>query len=122
MNKILAFLPAIILILGCVQQNSANNSQIINNTQIANPSATYCIEQGCTYESRSTIIGDNGYCIFEDGSECEAWAYYWDECSKESASSCKNLCGDGVCQEVVCLAIGCPCAENYESCPIDCTE
>lgn len=33
---------------------------------------------------------------------------------------CKNLCGDGICQEVVCLAIGCPCAETKESCPQDC--
>ncbi len=121
MNKILAFLPIIIFILGCVQQDSANNSQM-NNTQIVNPSAAYCIEQGCTYESRSTIIGNNGYCIFEDGSECEAWAYFRDECSKESASTCKYLCGDGVCQEMVCMAIGCPCAESYESCPIDCQE
>ncbi len=34
--------------------------------------------------------------------------------------TCKNLCGDGVCQELVCMAIGCPCAESKESCPQDC--
>jgi hypothetical protein len=34
--------------------------------------------------------------------------------------TCKNLCGDGICQEMVCLAIGCPCAETAESCPKDC--
>jgi hypothetical protein len=33
---------------------------------------------------------------------------------------CKDLCGDGICQEVVCLAVGCPCAETKESCPSDC--
>lgn len=33
---------------------------------------------------------------------------------------CKDLCGDGVCQEIVCMAIGCPCAETKESCPEDC--
>jgi hypothetical protein len=33
---------------------------------------------------------------------------------------CKDLCGDGICQEVVCLAIGCPCAETPQSCPQDC--
>ncbi|MEM5766465.1 MAG: hypothetical protein QW423_02430 [Candidatus Aenigmatarchaeota archaeon] len=33
---------------------------------------------------------------------------------------CKNLCGDGICQEVVCLSIGCPCPENKEICPQDC--
>ena len=33
---------------------------------------------------------------------------------------CKNLCGDGRCEEFVCLAIGCPCAESAETCPEDC--
>ena len=33
---------------------------------------------------------------------------------------CKNLCGDGICQEMVCLAIGCPCPETKEICPQDC--
>lgn len=33
---------------------------------------------------------------------------------------CKDLCGDGQCQEMVCMAIGCPCAETAESCPEDC--
>jgi len=33
---------------------------------------------------------------------------------------CKDQCGDGVCQEIVCLAIGCPCAETKESCSQDC--
>jgi uncharacterized membrane protein YkoI len=33
---------------------------------------------------------------------------------------CKNLCGDGICQEIVCMAIGCPCPETPQSCPQDC--
>lgn len=36
------------------------------------------------------------------------------------SETCKNLCGDGQCQEVVCLAVGCPCAETARSCPQDC--
>jgi uncharacterized membrane protein YkoI len=35
---------------------------------------------------------------------------------------CKNLCGDGICQEIVCMAIGCPCPETPQSCPQDCKE
>ncbi|MEM5828993.1 MAG: DUF333 domain-containing protein [Candidatus Aenigmatarchaeota archaeon] len=35
--------------------------------------------------------------------------------------SCKNLCGDGICQRFVCLAIGCPCPETEETCPDDCS-
>jgi hypothetical protein len=33
---------------------------------------------------------------------------------------CINMCGDGVCQEMVCLGEGCPCAETAQSCPADC--
>ncbi|MDI6821070.1 MAG: hypothetical protein QMD65_02715 [Patescibacteria group bacterium] len=34
--------------------------------------------------------------------------------------TCVNLCGDGICQEVVCMAIGCPCPETPEICSRDC--
>lgn len=37
-----------------------------------------------------------------------------------SDENCKDLCGDGTCQEMVCMAIGCPCAENKATCPQDC--
>lgn len=37
-----------------------------------------------------------------------------------SLGACKDLCGDGICQEIVCMAIGCPCAETKETCPEDC--
>lgn len=33
---------------------------------------------------------------------------------------CKDLCGNGRCEEMVCMAIGCPCAETADSCPQDC--
>jgi len=40
---------------------------------------------------------------------------------KDSSNSfCKDLCGDGICQEIVCLALGCPCPENKDTCPQDC--
>lgn len=33
---------------------------------------------------------------------------------------CRNMCGNGECEEIVCQAVGCPCSENAESCPQDC--
>lgn len=33
---------------------------------------------------------------------------------------CKDNCGNGVCEEIVCLALGCPCPESSSSCPQDC--
>lgn len=113
MNKIFAFLFGIVLISGCTQASESN-------TQLANPSATFCIDQGYNYSIRETPIGQSGYCVFNDGRECEAWAYYREECNIETASACKNLCGDNECQGMVCMAVGCPCAESFENCPSDC--
>lgn len=53
---------------------------------------------------------DSGGFVFIEMKEKEA--------SEEKA--CKDLCGDGRCQEIVCLSIGCPCAETSDSCPKDC--
>jgi hypothetical protein len=33
---------------------------------------------------------------------------------------CIDQCGDGVCQEIVCMGEGCPCPETTQSCPADC--
>ncbi|MDF1497059.1 MAG: DUF3828 domain-containing protein [Patescibacteria group bacterium] len=33
---------------------------------------------------------------------------------------CIDKCGDGICDEMVCMGEGCPCAETPESCPKDC--
>ena len=39
---------------------------------------------------------------------------------RAAPKACKDLCGDGVCQEIVCMALGCPCPENADTCPKDC--
>lgn len=36
--------------------------------------------------------------------------------------TCADKCGDGICQEIVCMAVGCPCAETIQSCSKDCGE
>ncbi len=44
---------------------------------IANPSATFCIEQGGTYDIRKDEDGGAyGMCILADGTEVNAWEYY----------------------------------------------
>lgn len=43
--------------------------------------------------------------------------------SKEATivEGCKNLCGDNICQQVVCMAVGCPCPETEKTCQTDCS-
>ncbi len=43
-----------------------------------------------------------------------------EQINKGEKGICVNKCGDGICQEIVCLATGCPCPEMKENCPADC--
>jgi len=38
----------------------------------------------------------------------------------QRSNTCKDLCGDGTCQEVVCTGVDCPCPETPTSCSQDC--
>jgi hypothetical protein len=40
----------------------------------------YCEEQGGTVRIVETDDGQVGICVFDDGRECEEWAYYRGEC------------------------------------------
>jgi len=96
MKKEMAFclMFLVFLVSGCIQQNNlkndTNNTQNnTDNTQIANPSATFCVEQGYKYEIRTDANGSqDGYCIFSEQEECEAWAYFRGECFPKF--SCKT--------------------------------
>ncbi|HXG27541.1 MAG TPA: hypothetical protein VNJ47_01660 [Nevskiales bacterium] len=54
-----------------------------------------------------------GQCVLPDGTR-------FVQTLPEPPSICQDQCGDGQCQEVVCLGSGCPCAETVQSCPQDC--
>ncbi len=48
---------------------------------LANPASVYCTESGYAMEIRTDESGAQyGVCIFDDGTECEEWAYYRGEC------------------------------------------
>jgi putative hemolysin len=50
-------------------------------TQLPNPASVFCQENGGTLEIREdNANGQIGYCVFDDGSECEEWAFYRGEC------------------------------------------
>ena len=48
------------------------------------------------------------------------WNYYFQAEFLEERGICQDQCGDGVCQEIVCLGTGCPCVETAGSCLQDC--
>ena len=49
---------------------------------LPNPASVYCEEQGGKLELREDENGGTvGICLFEDGRECEEWAFFRGECS-----------------------------------------
>ena len=51
------------------------------NADTPNPASIYCEENGGTLDIREDDTGGQvGYCVFPDGSECEEWAFYREEC------------------------------------------
>lgn len=74
--------------------NSNNTSKLIflliflllasacqRKADLANPASVYCIENDGTLELRTDEAGGQvGYCLFEDGSECEEWAFFRGDC------------------------------------------
>ena len=48
---------------------------------LPNPASTFCEGQGGRLEIRQDAAGNQtGYCVFSDGSECEEWAFFRNEC------------------------------------------
>lgn len=46
-----------------------------------NPSAVFCQDRGYTHQIRTDASGNQyGVCIFSEGVECDAWAFYRGEC------------------------------------------
>lgn len=57
------------------------NLPLSESTELANPASVFCGEQGGTLELRANDDGGQyGVCVFDDGSECEEWAFYRGEC------------------------------------------
>ena len=54
---------------------------------MANPASKFCTEQGGKWESRTEAGGEVGYCILEDGTECEEWAYYRGQCGPDATEA-----------------------------------
>ena len=50
-------------------------------TPMANPASMYCLEMGHELEIRETELGQQGFCIFPDGNECDEWDFYNGLCS-----------------------------------------
>jgi len=66
---------------------------------IPNPSAVYCVECGYDIQVRTDNEGNQyGVCIFPDGSECNAWAFYNKCYMGEASAECHWPCQELPCK------------------------
>lgn len=113
----LAFLASALLFAGCISTLEGSLSQYAapptrlpsqpsstaapraqDSTELANPSAAYCIEEGYEYEIRKNPDGsEDGACVFPNGKECEGWAYYRGECDENGAAGGQLANEGGAC-------------------------
>ena len=67
----------VILFSGNFVQHAVSSEEV----KMANPASVYCVQSGYTLEIRANADGgEYGVCIFPDGSECEEWAFFRNEC------------------------------------------
>ena len=67
-----------LLLGGCAAQKRAADEEAAG---LPNPASVYCEEHDGRVEMRTDADGGQyGVCVFEDGSECEEWAFYREEC------------------------------------------
>jgi len=75
----------------------------------------------CAEQGGSVLKSYPAQCVTSDGVrfiEDEGQAAR----SPKAGRACKDLCGNGECEEIVCMAVGCPCPESPKTCPQDCKE
>jgi len=71
----------ILLLMSLMLVLAACSGATTPESTLANPASLYCQDQGGRLEIRTGAdSGQVGYCLFEDGTECEEWAYYRGEC------------------------------------------
>ncbi len=86
MKKILVIL---LLLIGIFMFCGCTN----DNTQLPNPAAVKCEEDGYIYEIREDESGGQyGVCIFDDESECNGWAYFRGECGLDFECGSDDYC------------------------------
>ncbi len=64
------------------EQKEATESAEETDTEMPNPAAVYCKEQGGEAKYIDFESGTRGLCLFDDGSQCWQWDYYRDDCGR----------------------------------------
>jgi putative hemolysin len=70
-----------LVVVACGAKPTPTPSTFESPLGLPNPASQYCIDQGNQLDIRTAADGSQaGYCIFPDGTECDEWAFYRNEC------------------------------------------
>jgi len=86
---ILSLFVLIVFLSGCQQ---AQLPQEQEKTQLANPASVNCIEKGGKIEIQTSADGSQqGICTLSDGTKCDEWAYYREECPEKEEANISDI-------------------------------
>ena len=82
-GMIIGIVVLVVIIIAGILIGNLLKSKTTNDDPIglANPASVYCVNNSGTLENRSIEAGEYGVCMFDDGSECEEWKYFRNECT-----------------------------------------
>lgn len=66
----------------CKDGEQANPPKTQEETALPNPASQNCLDKGGKLEIIKETAGEYGLCKFPDGSECEEWKLFRNECSQ----------------------------------------
>jgi len=66
----------------CKEGEQIVPNKVPTEAAIANPASKNCLDKGGKLEMREETAGTIGICKFSDGTECEEWKLYRNECRK----------------------------------------
>lgn len=72
MTRYYTLLAAMAFLAACDQTDQTADQPV----GLANPAATFCVEQGGQYEIQDGENGQTGICTLPDGSKQDAWEYF----------------------------------------------
>lgn len=80
-------------------QAKATGTEPAKKTGIGNPATTKCVDEKLEIRKVMKAEGESIICTFDDGTECEEWAYFRGECKKGDCQEWEVCAADRLKQE-----------------------